>query len=254
MEASRFMNSRKDDQQRALEGLLDAFSSVFSLEDIADAYCKAGKNATLAGAMLYDMQESTSTSSNSTTSNETRIESSSESSLEVPYPENGSYKVSKTKTPPASMGTVSAVLGKSYWRPKPMPNRTDGTNKPLKLDRKDLPMSEICGKELGSGKDDSMHVDVEDFLVKMLGEGFKFDKDMIHQVLGSCGYDIDKSMEILLDLSATTLDKSGNVHCQSIEKSSEKSLGVEDPSCDDRKMEYKDQWHRKRGVTYRRKF
>ncbi|KAG4987058.1 hypothetical protein JHK86_034749 [Glycine max] len=33
---------------------------------------------------------------------------------------------------------------------------------------------------------------VVDFLFKMLGDGFEFDKNKIHDVFGRCGYDVQK--------------------------------------------------------------
>ena len=45
-------NIVKCDEEKALKCLLDAFGSVFSLEEIASAYCKASRNADLAGEML----------------------------------------------------------------------------------------------------------------------------------------------------------------------------------------------------------
>jgi len=43
--------------------------------------------------------------------------------------------------------------------------------------------------------------DVEEFLFCMLGEGFKLNMEVIRDVLGSCGYDIKKSMEELMSFS-----------------------------------------------------
>ncbi|KAG7026577.1 Monothiol glutaredoxin-S17 [Cucurbita argyrosperma subsp. argyrosperma] len=48
---------------------------------------------------------------------------------------------------------------------------------------------------------------MEDFLFKMLGDGFKLKREVIREVLGSCGYDMKKSMEILLNRSITPVDE-----------------------------------------------
>ena len=62
-----------DDEEIVLKGLLDAFGSTFTLDEIATAYCKACRNADLAGEILYDLQGSSS-------NGEVKGEESSESS------------------------------------------------------------------------------------------------------------------------------------------------------------------------------
>ncbi|KAI3997416.1 hypothetical protein MKX01_017786 [Papaver californicum] len=42
------------EENKVLEALIDAFSSTFSLRDIASAYCKAGRNPDMAAQFLYD--------------------------------------------------------------------------------------------------------------------------------------------------------------------------------------------------------
>lgn len=44
-----------EDETSILEGLLDAFGSAFSLKQIANAYCKAGRDANLTGCCGYDL-------------------------------------------------------------------------------------------------------------------------------------------------------------------------------------------------------
>ena len=58
--------------------------------------------------------------------------------------------------------------------------------KPLKLDSKVMPMSELWEVEAKScsPKYDHLHQEMEDFLFKMLGDGFQLDRDVIRQVLG----------------------------------------------------------------------
>ncbi|KAM2834533.1 hypothetical protein PS2_031546 [Malus domestica] len=53
----------------------------------------------------------------------------------------------------------------------------------------------------------------------MLGVGFKLERDQIRQVLDGCGYDMEKSMEKLINLPASTSEKRNEL----IRKSSEKS-------------------------------
>ncbi|XP_019183224.1 PREDICTED: putative nuclear RNA export factor SDE5 [Ipomoea nil] len=118
-----------DEDRKNLQQLLEAFGSVVSLEDIASAYCKAGRDPSIAGDIICNLQASTSTTSSS---------------------EN-------------------------------------------------------------TEKSDTLHNDVEEFLFKMLGDGFSLNMSTIHNVVGQCGFDVNKSMESLIDLSAATLEKSDDI-------------------------------------------
>jgi len=184
-------NIVKCDEEKALKCLLDAFGSVFSLEEIASAYCKASRNADLAGEILFEMQGSSSGSSSTLDSSnaDVRTEGSSESSdgysLENSFQER---KTSRPKVRPVSAGTVASIIGKNYVRPAPSANGPSQTTKPTKLDAKSLPMTGIWREknkpDVSSSKHDQLHQDMEDFLFKMLGDGFQLDRNMIRQVLG----------------------------------------------------------------------
>ncbi|XP_022643009.1 putative nuclear RNA export factor SDE5 [Vigna radiata var. radiata] len=50
--------------------------------------------------------------------------------------------------------------------------------------------------DVSSWKHDQLHQNMEDFLFKMLGDGFQLDRNMIRQVLDTCGYDIQKLMPL----------------------------------------------------------
>ncbi|KAK7331926.1 hypothetical protein VNO80_28671 [Phaseolus coccineus] len=202
-------NIVKCDEEKALKCLLDAFGSVFSLEEIASAYCKASRNADLAGEILFEMQGSSLGSSSTTldsSNTDVRTEGSSESSdgysLENSFQER---KTSRPKVRPVSAGTVSSIIGKNYVRPAPSANVSFGMTKPTKLDAKSLPMTGIWREknkpDVSSSKHDQLHQDMEDFLFKMLGDGFQLDRNKIRQVLDTCGYDIQKSLVKLLDRS-----------------------------------------------------
>ncbi|WVY95030.1 hypothetical protein V8G54_034118 [Vigna mungo] len=183
-------NIVKCDEEKALKCLLDAFGSAFSLEEIASAYCKASRNADLAGEILFEMQgSSTGSSSTLYSSNaDVRTEGSSESSdgysIENSFQER---KTSRTKVRPVSAGTVSSIIGKNYVRPAPSANGSFRTTKPTKLDAKLLPMTGIWREknkpDVSGSKHDQLHQDMEDFLFKMLGDGFQLDRNMIRQVL-----------------------------------------------------------------------
>ncbi|TKY71689.1 hypothetical protein E2542_SST00421 [Spatholobus suberectus] len=208
-------NIVKCDEEKALKCLLDAFGSVFSLEEIASAYCKASRNADLAGEILYEMQGSSSAASAAHDSSNADVrtdEASSESSDGYSL-ENSSQerKTSRAKVRPVSVGSVSSIIGKGYVRPAPSPNGSFGGTKPTKLDAKSLPMTGIWREksklDVSSSKYGQLHQDMEDFLFKMLGDGFQLDRNMIRQVLDTCGYDMQKSLVKLLDQSNMALGK-----------------------------------------------
>ncbi|KAJ6333546.1 hypothetical protein OIU77_009422 [Salix suchowensis] len=238
MEVSTSNKLNCDDEEKALEGLLEAFGSGFSLEQIASAYCKAGRNADLAVQILQDMEGGASTSSSHTSNVEAilNVGSSGSSNVEAVLSEastessngyilkkcdaNGKFRNVKQKWCAVSGGTVSSVLGKSYISSRPVGNGSCVTTKPLKLDEKEFPTSELWGEEpkQTQSNHDRMHKDMEDFLFKMLGDGFQLEREMIRQVLDACGYDMQKSMEKLLNLSAVILDKRNNYVAKSTGK------------------------------------
>ncbi|XP_056172054.1 putative nuclear RNA export factor SDE5 isoform X1 [Syzygium oleosum] len=215
MDASGLMVQKSDDDQKGLKVLLDAFGSVFSLEEIASAYCKARRNADDAGYILSDMKGSPVASTTDNTHCVAKSELSEEFSCgnisEKLVQGDGNPGSSKEKWRPISVGTVSSVIDKDYVRSTSLANGSCMAAKPLKLDSKVLPASELSGKDskLDACKDDQMHRDMEDFLFKMLGEGFQLDRDVIREVLGKCGYNMEKSMDRLFDLSAA-VSKRGN--------------------------------------------
>lgn len=190
MEVSPSNMAKYNDEDQVLRCLLEAFGSLFSLEEIASAYCKAGRNADLAGQILYDMQENTSASLSHPSNGEAMHEESSESSYgnlsKESCPSKRKLKTVKQKWRPVSGGTVSSVLGKDYVKSMPVANGSSIATKPLKLDANELPMSELWGEDIKPkpSNNDRMHKDMEEFLFKMLGDGFQLERDVIRQVLG----------------------------------------------------------------------
>ncbi|KAB5560481.1 hypothetical protein DKX38_005438 [Salix brachista] len=63
---------------------------------------------------------------------------------------NGKFRNVKQKWCAVSGGTVSSVLGKSYIRSRPVGNGSCVATKPLKLDEKEFPTSELWGEEPAS--------------------------------------------------------------------------------------------------------
>ncbi|XP_058218300.1 putative nuclear RNA export factor SDE5 isoform X3 [Rhododendron vialii] len=78
---------------------------------------------------------------------------------------------------------------------------------------------------------ESMPMATEEFIFKMLGDGFQLDLKIIHEVLGRCGYDVQMSMEKLLDLSACTLENCNDVLGMAAQKPIEKYSESKSLSC-----------------------
>ncbi|XP_028085324.1 putative nuclear RNA export factor SDE5 isoform X2 [Camellia sinensis] len=241
MEAPTSSISDCDDDKRDLELLLDAFGSMVSLEDIASAYCQAGRNICDAGEILCNLQGSTSSASTYASKDESKgLSLSSELSDDIlldesNFPERNSI-ASKQKKCSVSMGTVSSVIGKEYAQSRPSRSVSCRVNKALKLNSGELPISEICEEKVPPNMTTikSMHKDIEEFLFKMLGDGFQLDMKIIQEVLGRCGYDVERSMEKLLDLSASTLEKSDDVSGILVQKPMEKYSDTESISCQEK--------------------
>ncbi|KAL6283663.1 hypothetical protein ACE6H2_014592 [Prunus campanulata] len=221
-----------DDQKRDLEYLLEVFSSMCSLKDIASAYCQARHNVEMAVEILCASHVSPS---DGACSSKVKFEGASATSsegmssdkvLQNPLNGAGNTRASNSKKNAVSVGTVSGMIGKEYIRPRSSTNESIEVKKPLKLELKEVPASEIWSEEVEStmpAENSKMRADIEEFLFKMLGEGFKLDMDVIREVLGHCGYDVQKSMENLLFMSASTLEKSDDIIGLSSLKSTEKS-------------------------------
>ncbi|KAL4349264.1 hypothetical protein AHAS_Ahas10G0024600 [Arachis hypogaea] len=134
------------DEEKALKCLLDAFGSVFSLEEIASAYCKASRNADLAGEMLYEMKGTSSSSSSHSSNADARVEETSGTSDGYSV-ENSSHerKNLRAKARSVSVGTVSGTIGRDYVRPVPSANgdRTVASNKGVESHQKQKHKDEL---------------------------------------------------------------------------------------------------------------
>lgn len=225
-------------ETRNLEQLLQVFGARFSLEDIASAYWQSkgnidmavdilcatdeGSSSTMAGISEGKMADTSTAlvecSSGSENSSAAPLEISSYHVPEKSYcvGRNGTARPQKSKKCSASVGTVSSVIGKDYARTRPSTKASSETTKPVKLDSKEFPVSEIWPEEAspkstvatGNG---TQRPDIEGFLLNMLEDGFQLDKTIIQEILGSCGCDLQKGVDKLIDLSAASLGKSDDV-------------------------------------------
>lgn len=236
------------DEERALKCLLDAFGSTFSLYEISSAYCKAGRNADKASEFLSEMQGSAVSSSSTDNlldgeARGTKLSSvasctnSDVSEQSCEGNENSGPIVPRNR--PVSVGSVSSVIGKGYIRTTRSSNGSCNATKPRKLDAKVLPDSELWGEESesNSARGDLIHRYMEEFLYSMLGDGFQLEMNVIREVLEACGYDMPKSMEKLLDLSTTNMDKKNAFDGDSTDE-----IGL----CSKAKAP----WHQKKGTSY----
>lgn len=193
------------DCNRDIDRLLEAFGSAFSLEAITSAYSQARRNVDLAGVILYELQGETSMASGSQDEHDASSllppELSSEDASQCPSTADGNL------TSLVQGKIVSGVPGGEYVRPT---LSTNGSSRSQ--------LSKVSSTEKDS---DSMPGDVEEFLFKMLGDGFQLDMKVVHEVIGLCGYDLEKSMETLVDISASSLEKSDDVISMAAENSQE---------------------------------
>ncbi|KAK6157423.1 hypothetical protein DH2020_011671 [Rehmannia glutinosa] len=210
IEALPSSSSYTDDDQMNLKYLLEAFGSVVSLEDIASAYCESGKNLDSTAEKLCSIQSSSTETSLPKSTDNT---ASSSSRCPSNKPDSAHISTSKPKKSSASMGTVSDVIGKNYIKPR---TQSDGVNqklKPVKINSDDFPVSEIWDekRELATtSRNESMDSDIQEFLCKILGDGFKLEMSVIQGVIGKHCW-LNTSIDKLIDLSAATLEKSDDV-------------------------------------------
>ncbi|KAK3199017.1 hypothetical protein Dsin_022432 [Dipteronia sinensis] len=184
---------------RDLEELLVTFGPHFSLEDIASAYFQANYNMKVTAEILFSMNDTTLATSIDTSKDKLegggygkslKLQSESENpstkALE-PASDNVLHKPFKLKNCPVAMGTISTVIGKEYLRGKPLTDDSHEPTKPMKLNSKEFPASEIWSEEVPpstTATNGTMSPDIEEFLFKMLGDGFQLDTTVIQDVLG----------------------------------------------------------------------
>lgn len=188
---STLYTSEHDDETRALKALLDAFGTFCTLEDIASAYCKAGRDVCKAGDMLYQLQESSSSGFRHAQIGKNipqPEESSDEDNLKCSILLGKNSKGTKPKKLSVSVGTISSVLGKKYVGVPSSRNESCETTKPPKLEIREQMLDVLESESFMPNSVQSSTLndkDVEEFLFSMLGDGFKLSMDVIRDVLGN---------------------------------------------------------------------
>ncbi|KAL3522549.1 hypothetical protein ACH5RR_015383 [Cinchona calisaya] len=107
----------------------------------------------------------------------------------------GVWRNHKKKTPTVCAGTVSMMLGNDYVRsvPKSSSLKSKGIREGIRT------------------KEEETVAAVEQFLCSMLGEDGELNMAVIRDVLYGCGYDVEKALNVLLDIdydSSKTSDHS----------------------------------------------
>ncbi|KAF5730666.1 hypothetical protein HS088_TW19G00259 [Tripterygium wilfordii] len=212
------VTTHSDAEERELEQLLEAFGSEFSLEDIACAYSEARHDVDMAGEILCGMRERTSRTAISTSRNKFK------SADAMPF-----LMSSELKGSSAASTKESSKSGSSKFYHETNSENLESKDCSASIDSKDLPVSGVSYQEnsLSVTARHNKQAEIEEFLFKMLGDGFQLDMTVIQDVLGQCGYDLHKSVNKLLDLSVSSLEKRGNVVDEAAEISREKSLDCE---------------------------
>ncbi|KAJ8769791.1 hypothetical protein K2173_007651 [Erythroxylum novogranatense] len=190
------------ESQVVLTGLMDAFDSI-SLEEASSGIKEAQGDAQKATEILTKFTESSEDSSSTSlvrsgfSSSESGLGSSSSSTVSSEGFVEGSLISrkgfrggNKQKRVMAVTGTVSTVLGKGYVKASA---RRDAFTR-----------NQFGGGGLGKEEEEA-----EQFLCSMLGDDCELSFAVVRDVLCQCGYNVDKALDVLLDLSASSRKQPG---------------------------------------------
>ncbi|KAI7747208.1 hypothetical protein M8C21_007933 [Ambrosia artemisiifolia] len=239
--------SNADDKN--LEFLIEAFGSMISPEDMASAYCQAGYDVNKASDILYSMLGSSSNNDKHISTDDLTSAPASSFGAAVGTVSSGNradyaksrnltnepatvLPRSKPRTSGVSVGTVSGIIGADYGRVRAKTKKNCETTKPVKLMSNEFPASQIWVEKpqsVNNAPTETMNRDIEMFLLQMLGDGFQLDMEIIREVLDGCGYDVQESMEKLMNISAPTVDL-GSATSSTVDQTSidtRQDLGIE---------------------------
>ncbi|XP_022944276.1 SMR domain-containing protein At5g58720 isoform X1 [Cucurbita moschata] len=170
------------DDINAVGAVTEAFSAA-SLNDPAAPASREARVGSNEDADAFDsgfgdcIDDLTTTSSSSAITASCSSSYSSEDVLDYK-----GYMGKKQKRIVASTGTVSTVLGKDYVRSS---LKRDSRNKFMEFDHGNISQQEA-----------------EQFLCSMLGNECELSMAVVRDVLCQCGYDVEKALNVLLDLAA----------------------------------------------------
>lgn len=148
---------------------------------MASAYCQAGRDLRKSCDILYSMLGSTSNNDIHISTND--LTSAPVSSVGVSV---GTVSRHKPRNSGVSVGSISGVIGNDYGKLRASINETRETTKPVKLMSNEFPASQIWDEnpQPVNKTTETMNKDVESFLLKMLGDGFQLDMEVIKEVVG----------------------------------------------------------------------
>ncbi|OAY82118.1 SMR domain-containing protein [Ananas comosus] len=164
------------EERKDLDWLIDAFGSV-SVDQIESVYREAGgdayKAAGILGAHLEDPGEAPASSGGGCGRGDGGGGG------------GGRRARRKPKRVAAATGMVSDVIGKSYSSPEEREGRAEEEKR----------------------RGDAEVEDAEQFLCSMLGDSSDLGMGVVRDVLGQCGCDVEKALEVLLDLAASSYNQ-----------------------------------------------
>lgn len=210
------VTSELDGETQALSWLLDAFPSM-SLEEIASAYSRTNCDANKTAEVLMKLESSSTTASlcGTIVENENLVLRELPKKKDI-YGQKGmnSGHTSKTsngkkqKKISFATGTISSFLGSRNARVMPCQNKSEGAVNAWNDKGKNLKKIQVDGTATPRDLIDTIDImqqrHIEEFLNSMMGDGLQLDMATVKDVLGECGYDVQKSLNILLDMAATT--------------------------------------------------
>ncbi|XP_076916103.1 SMR domain-containing protein At5g58720-like [Bidens hawaiensis] len=177
-------DDQSDDQSRVLTALTDAIGST-SIDDASSSSASANREDD--AAEIFGSLTETGSSSSSGSSGLSNCDGFNRPVVgKIGKGSRGSKVIAAT-------GMVASVIGKDY-----VP-RKRGVNNKLKV----------------SGDDGVSHEDAEQFLCSMLSDECEFGMGLVKDVLCQTAYDVEKALDILLELTAppsSELDNSGQHH------------------------------------------
>ncbi|KAK6235039.1 hypothetical protein SCA6_010376 [Theobroma cacao] len=189
----------KEEQEKLLCSLMEAFGSI-SLEEATTAYNQANGDLDKAAVIPSNLtdednnSEDPEPSTSSIWSGSSSSGSSGSGFAETGCIQNmnggrGRCRVGKQqKRVVAATGMVSTVLGKEYVRASPR--------------RGSAPTA--------AGRSVLVKEEAEQFLCSMLGDECELNMGVVRDVLCQCGYNLEKALDALLDLSASSYEQSKN--------------------------------------------
>ncbi|KAM7256144.1 hypothetical protein ACFE04_011885 [Oxalis oulophora] len=205
------VDKNNDQHKFAIQSLIDAFGSSVSIDDARSALNDANGDVNVAGDILNkllvmaankddgdgegegdypSMVSGTDWSSSCEASGSSSSWTSSVSGSSEDQDAVAITGLKQKKRVIAATGTVSTMLGKDYV--KKVSPRVNGKLK----------------EKFGTGENKE---EAEQFLCSMLGDDCELGMAVVRDVLCQCGFNVDKALDVLLDLSTSASEESIDV-------------------------------------------